>query len=273
MATLRSPARFNGPPESGNGGWSAGLVAGLLPDAGAVTVRLQSPPPLETDLRSEVRDDGTVAVLAGDVPVATARPLAAREPGARSLWTADLLRWCRRNQLSLSVRGVRRAAVLALVQAKVPGVQVGPSVVLGYADQGMAHLPDNQTPHRFIAARPGIGDGRAASVLAGAGIGVDAQGRPIGSLSPGQKARLGLLALRLAEPNFYLLDEPTNHVDIPGQERLEAELLAHGATEVADLRGNWGPGTGWVVLADPEGNEFCILRNAAERAAAGTTQA
>ena len=29
---------------------------------------------------------------------------------------------------------------------------------------------------------------------------------------------------------FYLLDEPTNHVDIPGQERLEAELLAHGAT-------------------------------------------
>ncbi len=52
-----------------------------------------------------------------------------------------------------------------------------------------------------------------------------------------------------------------------------ARLLAHGATEVADLRGNWGPGTGWVVLADPEGNEFCILRNAAERAAAGTTQA
>jgi len=24
-------------------------------------------------------------------------------------------------------------------------------------------------------------------------------------------------------------------------------------------------GSGWVVLADPEGNEFCILRNAAER--------
>lgn len=36
-------------------------------------------------------------------------------------------------------------------------------------------------------------------------------------------------------------------------------LLAHGATQVADLRGEHGPGTGWVVLADPEGNEFCIL--------------
>jgi len=44
-----------------------------------------------------------------------------------------------------------------------------------------------------------------------------------------------------------------------------ARLLAHGATEVADLRGQWGPGTGWVVLADPEGNEFCVLRSSAER--------
>ena len=26
------------------------------------------------------------------------------------------------------------------------------------------------------------------------------------------------------------MDEPTNHVDIAGQERLEAEILAHGAT-------------------------------------------
>jgi hypothetical protein len=44
-------------------------------------------------------------------------------------------------------------------------------------------------------------------------------------------------------------------------------LLAHGATEVADHRGKYGPGTGWVVLADPEGNEFCILRSEAEIAA------
>ncbi|WP_122818841.1 VOC family protein [Nocardioides pantholopis] len=46
------------------------------------------------------------------------------------------------------------------------------------------------------------------------------------------------------------------------------QLLGLGATEVADLRGKYGPGTGWVVLADPEGNEFCILRSEAERAAA-----
>ncbi|MVA75812.1 VOC family protein [Auraticoccus sp. F435] len=41
-------------------------------------------------------------------------------------------------------------------------------------------------------------------------------------------------------------------------------LLALGATQVADHRGIHGPGTGWVVLADPEGNEFCILRSEQE---------
>ena len=50
-----------------------------------------------------------------------------------------------------------------------------------------------------------------------------------------------------------------------GEVRWAVEL---GATVVDDLRGKDGPGTGWVVLADPEGNEFCILRSAAEIAQA-----
>jgi hypothetical protein len=46
-------------------------------------------------------------------------------------------------------------------------------------------------------------------------------------------------------------------------EELET-LVVHGAAVVGDLRGKYGPGSGWVVLADPEGNEFCILRSLAE---------
>jgi catechol 2,3-dioxygenase-like lactoylglutathione lyase family enzyme len=41
-----------------------------------------------------------------------------------------------------------------------------------------------------------------------------------------------------------------------------ARLLGIGAVEVADLR--TPDGRGWVVLADPEGNEFCILRGGSE---------
>ncbi|MBD3783059.1 MAG: VOC family protein [Micrococcales bacterium] len=47
-----------------------------------------------------------------------------------------------------------------------------------------------------------------------------------------------------------------------------ARLLDLGAVEFADHRGQYGPGTGWVTLLDPEGNELCILRNEAERTAA-----
>jgi len=42
-------------------------------------------------------------------------------------------------------------------------------------------------------------------------------------------------------------------------------LLTLGATFVADHRNP--DGSGWAVLADPEGNEFCVLRSTADRAA------
>ena len=41
-------------------------------------------------------------------------------------------------------------------------------------------------------------------------------------------------------------------------------LLGLGARVHADHRGIHGQGTGWVVLLDPEGNQFCILRPEAE---------
>lgn len=50
--------------------------------------------------------------------------------------------------------------------------------------------------------------------------------------------------------------EVTRDVDVE-------RVLALGATQVDDRRND--DGTGWVVLADPEGNEFCIVRSAAER--------
>lgn len=124
------------------------------------------------------------------------------------------------------IRLLRRAAA----GEAVAGVTVSPSAVTGYVDQQMSQLPGARTPFEFIAHDFRPGDQRALSLLAGAGFDIEAQRRPIDRLSPGQKARLGLLALRLLRPNFYLLDEPTNHVDIAGRERLEAEILEHQAT-------------------------------------------
>ena len=65
------PKRFNGPPESANGGYAAGLVAGLL--GGRAEVTLRKPPPLETRLAVVPRDDG-VEVRDGDELVAEGVP-------------------------------------------------------------------------------------------------------------------------------------------------------------------------------------------------------
>ncbi|RKE22374.1 VOC family protein [Streptomyces sp. TLI_171] len=58
------------------------------------------------------------------------------------------------------------------------------------------------------------------------------------------------------------------HFDLQPQDRTRDEevlrLLALGATLVDDRRNE--DGTGWAVLADIEGNEFCVERSKAERA-------
>jgi ATPase subunit of ABC transporter with duplicated ATPase domains len=117
----------------------------------------------------------------------------------------------------------------AMTGEAVSGIRVATSLTLGYTDQDMSQLPTRGTPFEFIAGF-GQSDQRTKALLAAAGFDIDRQAKPIGTLSFGQRARLALLALRLGEPNFYLMDEPTNHVDIAGQERLEAEILEHKAS-------------------------------------------
>jgi Glyoxalase-like domain len=88
----------------------------------------------------------------------------------------------------------------------------------------------------------------------------------------------GLLVGPDGQPNllFVAVPEPKTvknrvHLDLEPDDRTRDQeverLLGIGATLVADLRRS--DGSGWVTLADPEGNEFCIERSPAERAAAG----
>jgi hypothetical protein len=71
--TLTIDARFNGPPESGNGGYTCGRLAAFV-DAPAAEVTLRLPPPIGREMRVERAGDGTVALLDGEALVAEARP-------------------------------------------------------------------------------------------------------------------------------------------------------------------------------------------------------
>jgi ATP-binding cassette subfamily F protein 3 len=54
--------------------------------------------------------------------------------------------------------------------------------------------------------------------------------RPVSTLSGGERGRVELLKVLLAEPDLLLLDEPTNHLDVEAVEHLEERLTAWDAT-------------------------------------------
>jgi ATPase subunit of ABC transporter with duplicated ATPase domains len=73
---------------------------------------------------------------------------------------------------------------------------------------------------RWLALGGADLDDRAAGVAAELGLAVDLD-QPMTSLSGGQAARAGLASLLLSRYDVFLLDEPTNDLDLDGLERLE----------------------------------------------------
>ena len=79
------------------------------------------------------------------------------------------------------------------------------------------------------------------------------------------------------QPGYLFINVPEGktaknrmHLDLTHDTTRDAEvdrILALGGVIVQDHR--LPDGTGWAYMADPEGNEFCVERNAAERAALG----
>ena len=83
--------RFNGPPNSANGGYTCGLV-GTAVEAPSVRVSLHKPPPLEVPLLRRREDDGSVSLLRGDDVIATGVPavVQAHAPRAPTVEEAEL---------------------------------------------------------------------------------------------------------------------------------------------------------------------------------------
>ena len=110
-------------------------------------------------------------------------------------------------------------------------VDTGVNTVFGYYDQTSVHLPLDKTPLEFLS------DISEAIVLSSDYVVTPARflelfgfpssfhRLPIRILSGGERRRLYLLSTLVRNPNFLVLDEPTNDLDIDTLRRLEQYIL------------------------------------------------
>ena len=103
-------------------------------------------------------------------------------------------------------------------------VRFNPGCRLAYFDQTMGGLPLDESPLDYLIESDGTVERDAIRALAQAGFEFKRLREPIGLLSQGERSRLVFLKMKLSKPNLYLLDEPTSHLDIEGQEALEGQL-------------------------------------------------
>lgn len=102
---------------------------------------------------------------------------------------------------------------------------IGGSVKIGYFDQQMAQYTSSCTVlSDFLNEFPSLSDFEARSALGAFLFTGEDVFKTVDMLSGGEKVRLALCKILKRNPNFLILDEPTNHMDILSKEALENVL-------------------------------------------------
>ena len=110
----------------------------------------------------------------------------------------------------------------------------GPNVEWGYFDQQKAVVndadPEQTVLDNFWEEYPKLLREEIRSALGSFLFSQEEVMKKMGQLSGGEKVRLALCKMFQTRPNLLILDEPTNHMDLPGKEALEQMLLGFPGT-------------------------------------------
>jgi ATPase subunit of ABC transporter with duplicated ATPase domains len=112
----------------------------------------------------------------------------------------------------------------------LPQIRFSPQSTVGYYDQELDEVAGRETLLSFACSRVEASEQYVRTRLIRAGFAHADHGKRVVEMSGGERARLLFCVHALRRPNFLILDEPTNHIDIAGKEQLESELLASNAT-------------------------------------------
>lgn len=133
--------------------------------------------------------------------------------------------------------GTGKSTLLKTITGRVPAlsgdVRFGVKTRVGYFDQSIASSDsESSVIDDFRAEFPELNDGEIRKCLGGFLLSGDDVFKRVKDLSGGEKVRLALAKIFKHRPNFLILDEPTNHMDIVGKETLEKLLIDFSGTVI-----------------------------------------
>lgn len=133
--------------------------------------------------------------------------------------------------------GTGKSTLLKTITGLIPplsgDVRFGVKTRVGYFDQTIAATKSElNVLEDFRAEFPELNDGEIRKTLGGFLLSGDDVFKCVKDLSGGEKVRLALSKIFRRRPNFLILDEPTNHMDIIGKETLEKLLMDFSGTVI-----------------------------------------
>lgn len=125
--------------------------------------------------------------------------------------------------------GTGKSTFVKTIVGKIPALggeyRIGANVDIGYFDQQMAQYNNDKTVlEDFWDEFPSLKENEVRSALGAFLFTQEEVFKKVNMLSGGEKVRLALCKIFKTKPNYLILDEPTNHMDIIGKETLEAML-------------------------------------------------
>lgn len=120
--------------------------------------------------------------------------------------------------------------ILGQVEPDSGEIKMGASVLTGYFDQQQEIAdPEMTLLAAFVDTAP-MPEVRARGILANYGFTGDEVFKQMKELSGGERSRFILLKMIYTQVNLLILDEPTNHFDLPSVEILEESLQDYKGT-------------------------------------------
>ena len=108
---------------------------------------------------------------------------------------------------------------------------LGNNITIGYFDQHSAEIQSEKSvAEHFHDLFPSMTEKEVRNILGMYLFPGKLASRRVSDLSGGEKARLVLAELLQSRPNFLVLDEPTNHMDVQAKETLESAFQAYKGT-------------------------------------------